>query len=122
MKKFLFLAIISIGAISCQRILEQKIYNESRKNYTSPFQGNWVGNYSGHREGKLEIVVSKSGTMTIKRIFDNQSETFYGEVYENGSFLGGTSETGFTLRGNLLQNGGTWLQGNYSGTWTIAKQ
>lgn len=122
MKNFLFLIVISLSFISCARIVEGYFEQRAMKNYTSSLQGNWRGSYSGHREGKLEILVSKSGSMTINRIFDNQVDTFYGQVYENGGFLGGVSETGFTLRGNLLQNGGTWLMGNYNGNWTIAKQ
>lgn len=122
MKKLIALFLLIILANSCQRIADEYYKDKSIKNYTSPYQGNWAGNYTGQLNGALQITVYKSGSMEIKRTFGSQTEIFYGQVYDDGVFLGGTSSTGFKLMGSLFAKGGTWRFETFTGNWTVTKQ
>lgn len=60
--------------------------------------------------------------MEIKRTFDGQTEIFYGQVYDDGAFLGCISNTGFKLMGGLSAKGGTWKFETLTGNWAVTKQ
>ncbi len=108
--------------ISCQRIFEQNQFNTELNNYTSPYQGNWYGVYNGNENGQIQIIVYKAGNIEVKRLFNNMTETFYGQVYDNGVINDTYSNSGFYLSGSLNTKVGIWKQGSLNGNWSVAKQ
>ncbi|QOW10061.1 hypothetical protein Q73A0000_06630 [Kaistella flava (ex Peng et al. 2021)] len=108
--------------VSCQRIIDQKIFDEELSNYTSPYQGSWYGDYTGTSSGSLKITVYKAGNIEVVRTQHNYSETFFGQVYDNGVINNAVSNSGFSLTGNLNTVSGIWKISSESGTWTIKKQ
>lgn len=112
---------------SCDQIRENYFDQQTQQNYTSPYKGIWIGNYSGNSSGNLKIEVFKAGNVQVTRTFDNSSETFFGTVLDNGAFLNTTSQnSGFQILGNLQsqnnQTNGAWKQNNFSGNWQLNKQ
>ena len=115
---------------SCDRITEQNQYNSELKNYTSPFRGTWYGNYSGSNiNSTFTLTVYKAGNVEVTRNYDNNSETFYGQIYDNGTLNSLYSSTGFYLYGNLSAKygdlsprKGTWRQNDFTGNWTLTKK
>ena len=122
MKRLTFLLIIVFCFTGCQRIIEQHQFNKELSNYTSPYQGNWYGVYTGSDNGQLQITVYKAGNIEVRRIFNNVSETFYGLVYNNGIIMFAYSNSGFYLSGDLNAKSGTWKQGSLNGSWSVTKQ
>lgn len=122
MKRLTFLLIIVFCFMGCQRIIEQNQFNTELNNYKSPYQGNWYGVYNGSETGELKIIVYKAGNIEVKRIFNNSSDTFYGQVYDNGVINDAYSNSGFILYGSLDVKAGTWKSGNLSGNWSVSKQ
>ncbi|MGI9650890.1 hypothetical protein [Chryseobacterium sp. RLHN22] len=118
----IFILIISLQ--SCERIIEQNRFNSEQENYTSPYQGTWYGAYTGSSANStFSLKVYKAGNVEVIRSSGNTSETFYGQVLDNGSLTSLYSQSsGFTMNGNLNTKSGTWQQGNLSGNWTVSKQ
>lgn len=86
--------------------------------------GTYVGELSGNVTGALIINIKKSGSVEVTKTFSGNSETFLqGIVFEGGALEKVSSpNTGFTLYGNLNSKGGTWMQGSWSGSWSVRKK
>ena len=127
-KKTVILAFIIFFSLnSCERILENHLDQQAQENYTSPYKGVWVGNYSGNTNGNLKIEIYKSGNVQVTRIDNNFSEIFFGTILDNGAFLNTISQnSSFEILGNLQsqnnQANGTWKLNNNSGNWQLTKQ
>lgn len=117
---FVFILLLS----SCERIIEQDQFNNEQSNYTSPYQGTWYGTYSGSGVNSTFLLkVYKAGNVEVIGTSGNTNETFYGQVYDNGTLNSVFSQTsGFTLYGSLSTQNGTWKQNDSSGNWTVTKQ
>ena len=117
---FVFILFLS----SCERAIEQNQFNNEQSNYTSPYQGTWYGTYSNAGVNSAFILkVYKAGNVEVIGTLGNSSETFYGQVYDNGALNSVYSQSsGFTLYGNLNTKNGTWKQNDSSGNWTVTKQ
>ncbi len=117
---FVFILLLN----SCERIIEQNQFNNEQGNYTSPYQGTWYGNYSiSGANSTFVLKVFKAGNIEVTRNTCNTSETFYGQVLNNGALSSVYSQSsGFALYGNLNVKNGTWKQNDLSGNWTITKQ
>ena len=120
--KYLVLLSIFFIAISCQRIIDQKVFDDELNSYTSPYQGIWYGDYTGTSSGNFKVIVYKAGNIEVNRTQSNYNETFYGQVYDNGIINNAVSNSGFYLMGNLNTLSGTWKLTSDSGNWTIKKQ
>lgn len=124
-KLFFYLIFASAALSSCSQVVDNYMDQEALKNYVSPYQGTWLGNYSGEQSGTLKVSVSKSGSTEITRISGDFSESFFGMVYDDGTLSGATSPTsGFELSGRLnngSQNNGIWKQSGISGNWKVIK-
>lgn len=109
---------------SCERIIEQNQFNNEQSNYTSPYQGTWYGTYSGSGvNSAFTLKVYKAGNVEVIGTSGNSSETFYGQVLDNGSLNSVYSQSsGFTLYGNLNTKNGTWKQNDLAGNWKVTKQ
>ncbi|PPZ90927.1 hypothetical protein C3729_10935 [Cloacibacterium normanense] len=120
----LSILIILVLLNSCGRIIEQNQFNSELNNYNSPYQGTWYGIYSGSGiNSTFTLKVYKAGNVEVIRNIYNSSETFYGQVFDNGVLNSVYSQNSeFTLNGSLATKSGTWKQNNLSGNWTINKQ
>ncbi|KUG10980.1 hypothetical protein BEI02_18610 [Elizabethkingia sp. HvH-WGS333] len=118
--KIIFTAFSLFMFLSCDSMRER----EAIKNYTSPYMGTYVGELSGNVTGALIINIKKSGSVEVTKTFSGNSETFLqGIVFEGGALEKVSSpNTGFTLYGNLNSKGGTWMQGSWSGSWSVRKK
>ncbi len=122
-----FAIFIGCAAVSCSGIIDNYFEKKAVENYVSPYQGVWLGTFSGDAEGTLKVQVYKAGNVEVTMISDASTETFLGSVLDNGAFLNTASQnTGFTIYGNLAgrnkQSMGTWKQNTSSGTWKLVKQ
>ena len=118
---------MGFSAVSCDRIIDNYYEQKARENYVSPYQGVWMGSFSGDTEGTLKVQVYKAGNAEVTRISGATTETFLGYVLDNGAFLNTYSrDSGFTILGNLAaqnhQPTGNWKQNTSSGTWKLVKQ
>ena len=59
MYKFLKIILLMMLFISCSRISDEYYKDKAIENYTSPYKGKWVGNYTGDESGALTIEISK---------------------------------------------------------------
>lgn len=128
--KAVLLMIILISMVSCERILEERRYQNEQENYVSPYKGIYVGNYEGADKGTLRIEISSKSTVTVKRIstLNPINEEFYGSMIDASFNQLKSQTTGFTILGNIMNNpqntyAGTWKidDGNF-GVWTVKKQ
>lgn len=124
MKIIACISLLFITLVSCEQILEERRYQNAQENYTSPYMGKWIGNYSGEGNGTLVLNVKKSGSIEVIRTdSQNQQESYFTNVFEGGSLYGNSSlNSGFTLYGNMEQKSGTWKMGDWKGTWSVTKQ
>ncbi|AQX13149.1 hypothetical protein BAX94_13655 [Elizabethkingia meningoseptica] len=121
---FVFLGLLT--CVSCEQIIDfynERSKDEDGKKYTSPYMGTYVGGFSGGISGDLVINVSKEGYISGTKSSGNIMDRFMGGVGDGGALQNTTStQTGFTLYGNLSSMSGTWKQGYWSGTWSVRKK
>ncbi|KMQ66084.1 hypothetical protein ACM46_00520 [Chryseobacterium angstadtii] len=100
--------------------------NKAEENYVSPYMGKWVGTFSGdHISGTLILNVSKSGSMEVIRVANNNvDETYYTSLQGagNGALNPAPSPKGFILYGSLHTGSGTWKLQSWSGSWSVKRQ
>lgn len=123
--RIIFIAFSSFILVSCDQIIDfynERSKDEASKKYTSPYMGMYVGSFSGGMSGDLVLNVSKDGYVRGTRTSMNITDNFLGGVGDAGALQSVIStQTGFTLYGNLSSMSGTWKQGNWSGTWMVIK-
>lgn len=113
--------IMLISLTSCDRIIDNYYEQEAQENYTSPYMGKWVGNYTGQGNGTLIISVAKSGSITGN--YGPNNDMVLGFVLDDGALTPVISETPiFTMYGSLNTKKGTWKNGDLTGDWTLTKQ
>jgi len=125
MKNFFLILFAATSLFSCQEILDNQRERDEQENYTSPYKGTWIGNYTGQENGTLTLIVAKNGyTEVIKTSQFSDSETFYsGMITDYGALQSVSSQaSGFVLYGNLQNKSGTWKKGEWSGNWSLTKQ
>ncbi|KFC21206.1 hypothetical protein [Epilithonimonas lactis] len=106
---------------SCDRIIDNYYEQQAQENYTSPYMGKWVGNYTGQGNGTLIISVAKSGSITGN--YGPNNDMVLGFVLDDGALTPVISETPiFTMYGSLNTKKGTWKNGDLTGDWTLTKQ
>ena len=131
MRIYKFIILFALFSLfSCQQILDNYWERKEEENYSSPYKGVYIGNYSGSDQGTLRIEISAKDFVEVQRVstLNAVSETFEGGMI-GASFNKLQSRTsGFTIYGNVIYNpqntfSGTWKidEGN-SGTWTLKKQ
>lgn len=116
------LMIVSLVTLqSCTDIVDQIYENKQEQNTFSPYQGKYIGTYTGNANGDLIINVSEKGTIEITRITLTSSETYI-TGFINASFnTTNRAPSGFMLIGNLNSQLGTWEMGNLKGNWSVKK-
>ena len=120
-KTILSLLILSCAFTSCDRIIDNYYEQQAQENYTSPYMGKWVGNYTGQGNGTLIISVAKSGSITGN--YGPNNDMVLGFVLDDGALTPVISETPiFTMYGSLNTKKGTWKNGDLTGDWTLTKQ
>ncbi|QGN21432.1 hypothetical protein [Elizabethkingia anophelis] len=123
--KIIFTVFSLFMFVSCDQIIDfynERSKDEVAKKYTSPYMGVYVGSFSGRMSGDLVLSVSKDGYVRGTRTSMNITDDFLGGVGDAGALQSVIStQTGFTLYGNLSSMSGTWKQDNWSGTWTVVK-
>ncbi|HFK5593784.1 hypothetical protein CMT68_14410 [Elizabethkingia anophelis] len=123
--KIIFTAFSFLMFVSCDQIIDfynERSKNEVTKKYTSPYMGVYVGSFSGGMSGDLVLNVSKDGYVRGTRTSMNITDDFLGGVGDAGALQSVIStQTGFTLYGNLSSMSGTWKQDNWGGTLTVVK-
>ncbi|MCL1639189.1 hypothetical protein OZ664_17740 [Elizabethkingia sp. HX WHF] len=124
--KILFTAFSLSMFVSCDQIIDfynERSKDEASKKYTSPYMGVYVGSFSGGISGDLVINVSKDGYVRGTRTSMNITDDFLGGIGDAGALQSVIStQTGFTLYGNLSSMSGTWKQGSWSGNWSVRKK
>lgn len=121
LKTLLPFFIVLIACTSCDRIIDNYYEQQAQENYTSPYMGKWVGNYTGQGNGTLIISVAKSGSITGN--YGPNNDMVLGFVLDDGALTPVISETPiFTMYGSLNTKKGTWKNGNLTGDWTLTKQ
>lgn len=118
--KYLTILFSLLSVFSCQHVLDEIERDKNEENYVSPYMGKWSGTYSGDQSGTLILNVSKSGTIEGTKISQGHQETFYSGLI-GSSISSTTSNSGFTLYGNLESKSGTWKMGNLNGNWSVTK-
>src|SRR5690606_9850841 len=112
--------ILYFALTSCQQIMDNHWERQQLDNYCSPYQGKWIGNYTGPEAGTFLLDINNSGNVFGVR---NNVDNLGGKVYEGGVLMNLHSPTSnFHIDGNLETNSGIWKMGSLSGTWTIVKQ
>jgi hypothetical protein len=124
--KIIFIALCSSIFVSCDQIIDfynERSRDEARKKYTSPYMGVYVGSLSGGMSGDLVINVNKDGSVRGTKTSRDIADDFFGGVVDAGALQSVIStQTGFTLYGNLSSMSGTWKQGSWSGSWSVRKK
>lgn len=121
LKNLLPFFIMLLSLASCDRIIDNYYEQEAQENYTSPYMGKWVGNYTGQGNGTLIISVAKSGSITGN--YGPNNDMVLGFVLDDGALTPVISETPiFTMYGSLNTKKGTWKNGDLTGDWTLTKQ
>lgn len=121
LKTLLPFFIMLISLASCDRIIDNYYEQQAQENYTSPYMGKWVGNYTGQGNGTLIISVAKSGSITGN--YGPNNDMVLGFVLDDGALTPVISETPiFTMYGSLNTKKGTWKNGDLTGDWTLTKQ
>ena len=95
----------------------------------SPFNGTWIGNFTGDDNGEIYVTISTNGSIsgTTNTGAPNQ-DVITGAVTDNGGLSAtvGKVSTGAKFEGQLSENSGSGIWNNYgdflSGTWTVTKQ
>jgi hypothetical protein len=126
LKKYLLLFSI-LTIVSCQQIVDSYYENHKNDSYVSPYQGTYLGSFSGDDNGTLKVEISAKDNVTITKHSNiSNADDVFDDVL-NGSTFGGNASpnSGFRLLGNLVSQtktfSGNWVQGNYKGIWTITK-
>ena len=123
MKKLLYLCLaVAFIFTACKK-------EDDNSSSTSPYAGNWSGQYQGGEAGIWYGTISAAGALN-GFAESNSNETFAatGSVTNNGSFYAtfGTTSSGATFQGTLNGNSGsgTWSNSSegLSGTWSGNKQ